>query len=1247
VLNIVVRDKRFGGLSRPVIGRVRVPLSIPKSRRGEEEAKGPEKMADAAGEGMASEDKKEEEDDDGEEEKRAEGEEKKRRAEGGSVDNDDASANMQNGLEWWRARRPLLDEELETTLSGVQVEITDQAIVHSLLSGVRAERQGKKGNIHTKMKGRCSPAEKDEGRGGLDETHEVTGRLASGSVPTMMFDEHTGERILDPYETYAVVLDPLDPLDQEFGIEKRVVNVRGCNLRLRQSSCPIESFQLTRYRHANSLKQTGNSKYNALGSSNRGKIKAKGKGGLRSAFGGSGGVFESGGSRQTAGVFKGQIKVLLGTDSPAVVDKRLEEMLRPQNYIIRCYFLTVQQLAKKDKDVFGRDEASDPYLKGRIGNGRGSGSRSGSGGHLRGSSRWRRGMGMGRRGGKVVEGEDGEVDKDEGYPSWFNDRQHFLEDVEDEGDYHRMIQLQCTLPGASKLEISCLDYDTLHIGPDDLIGTTVIDLEDRVFDKRWREWDKQQWDQQCTGTVVGGSGSATKAGRGKSGSKYTKYVDNKPIETRTFLVPTSTQSQGGLTMWLDIMSTAEARLTPPVDISLPAEEMLQVRVVVWHTRGVISGDDFTKMNDLFVKCWIGDKSQCKPKTTDIHWRCQAQRGQKGCSGSFNYRLMFDFKLGKRTWQNGKLHVQLADKDLLKWDDYVGDCEYDMSPRFEQAYELMAFRHNNPQTIETLESCLKTIGVPPDAALRYAKSLCGYGYRTEADLVRLKGAEWEKMGISPPHRRLIEAANTGGEELDGTKETEAKAKRWMNMMPISGRSASSSQSKLAPTASTTAAEAGSLTRLSWEQRQEIVQVFERFTVDQFVNVWVPSNETSPGKAGEGAEGAWQEGRVTAVADVGGGSDGNYCGTCRRHHGSCYDVVYGEDDVETVLGGRRIGSMRRNKKIKVKTRKGVCPFFVRSHCVGMKTSQERGRNRKEARGRKRGKKRGPKRVRGFPKGSRDDTSDQYDTSDTPLVPSAANSIQEPPPRSTSTDTHHFCCWGSRQQKQKQLSKDGHYWELVDERDDEALDEKEEEEEVDELVQALSSAFAELTGDARKIDPPHSEWLPCTRNSKGVMEITGEVCISVEIVPRDLADAMALGSGRKEPNHSPYLPPPVGRMRLTADPFKMMQQVIGFELAGSLRNWLSCCACAGIAVAIMLAFGPLLMSMVQIGIKIFDLDVALGTDMSVGAWGPFIVFGLLLLLVCCCCSCLATKRGRLICLGSCTRCCSFCCPRITRGQ
>jgi hypothetical protein len=477
VLNIVVRDKRFGGLSRPIIGSVRIPLSIPQFDAERVEAL---KGANLGGEEKEEEEKEEEEKEEEEGEEEGEGEVE---VDGGSL------TSGQSGKEWWKAKRPFLDEELETVLSGVYVEVTNSDIVKSLVGGggtqdeVQSEGKGKgKSNANDEEKGSSNEALfRSESEGHI--VQRVTGRLASNSVPACMFDPHTGERILNPNDTYAVVLDA--PTDGTGGGDtaNRMMNVRGSDLKLGQSgNCPIQSFQLTKYKQASTFAQMTGGKYNALGSSRRGRARKKGKKGMRSVFSSMG--TGAGGTRQTVGIFKGAIRVLIGTDPPAVDNKWLEELLRPQAYVVRCYFLTVRQLAKKDKDIFGRDEASDPYLKGRIGQRRGISSR--GGGYFRGgSSRWRRGIGMGGRGSTGSEGADGgeDEDEDEGYPSWFNDRQHFLENVEDEGDYHRMIQLQCTLPGASKLEISCLDYDTLHIGPDDLIGTTAIDLEDRVFDQ--------------------------------------------------------------------------------------------------------------------------------------------------------------------------------------------------------------------------------------------------------------------------------------------------------------------------------------------------------------------------------------------------------------------------------------------------------------------------------------------------------------------------------------------------------------------------------------------------------------------------------------------------------------------------------------------------------------------------------------------------------------------------------------------
>lgn len=38
-----------------------------------------------------------------------------------------------------------------------------------------------------------------------------------------------------------------------------------------------------------------------------------------------------------------------------------------------------------------------------------------------------------------------------------------------------------------------------------------------------------------------------------------------------------------------------------------------------------------------------------------------------------------------------------------------------------------------------------------------------------------------------------------------------------------------------------------------------------------------------------------------------------------------------------------------------------------------------------------------------------------------------------------------------------------------------------------------------------------------------------ITIEILPKTLADARPAGKGRSEPNTNPFLPPPTGRMKL----------------------------------------------------------------------------------------------------------------------
>ena len=66
----------------------------------------------------------------------------------------------------------------------------------------------------------------------------------------------------------------------------------------------------------------------------------------------------------------------------------------------------------------------------------------------------------------------------------------------------------------------------------------------------------------------------------------------------------------------------------------------------------------------------------------------------------------------------------------------------------------------------------------------------------------------------------------------------------------------------------------------------------------------------------------------------------------------------------------------------------------------------------------------------------------------------------------------------------------------------------------------------------------WVQLEKNGKK----GGRVLCSLEVVPQWYADLHPVGKGREEPNMNPYLPPPVGRIRFSLNPFTMLNQLTG---------------------------------------------------------------------------------------------------------
>lgn len=82
-------------------------------------------------------------------------------------------------------------------------------------------------------------------------------------------------------------------------------------------------------------------------------------------------------------------------------------------------------------------------------------------------------------------------------------------------DFFKMFEFKSILPGSSQLQIQVWDRDFLV--KDDLIGETVIDLENRFFSRRWRK------------------------------------LNFIPIETRDLRHPESSVNRGRVTLWVEII----------------------------------------------------------------------------------------------------------------------------------------------------------------------------------------------------------------------------------------------------------------------------------------------------------------------------------------------------------------------------------------------------------------------------------------------------------------------------------------------------------------------------------------------------------------------------------------------------------------------------------------------------------------------------------------------------------------------
>lgn len=210
-------------------------------------------------------------------------------------------------------------------------------------------------------------------------------------------------------------------------------------------------------------------------------------------------------------------------------------------------------------------------------------------------------------------------------------------------DFWTSRELKATIPG-DNLYVEVYDWD--HPDPDDLIGITTIDLENRIFSEDWQSYNAKPLEHR------------------------TLWVDNSSFPQvcllcfffSPVLLLMMLQQQGRLELAIDILPIEVARNTPFLQLRKPEVRKHQVRVIIWNTSDVVFKDAvaltvlpfqcfwcrafvfltllLSNVQDMSDQIIVGTSLWDNHKEkTDTNWRCVCHLSFNCC---FRYTQQFVF-----------------------------------------------------------------------------------------------------------------------------------------------------------------------------------------------------------------------------------------------------------------------------------------------------------------------------------------------------------------------------------------------------------------------------------------------------------------------------------------------------------------------------------------------------------------------------------------------------------------------------
>jgi len=122
-------------------------------------------------------------------------------------------------------------------------------------------------------------------------------------------------------------------------------------------------------------------------------------------------------------------------------------------------------------------------------------------------------------------------------------------------------------------------------------------------------------------------------------------------------------------MWVDIMTTAEARNTPVENIEPPRPKTWQLRAIIWNVDDV----PIVETRDFFVSGRLGDH---KIQNTDVHYR------SKDGKGAFNWRMIWDVTIPSK--HDSRFTIQVWDRNFVTPDSALAECTLNLRDFFKKA-----------------------------------------------------------------------------------------------------------------------------------------------------------------------------------------------------------------------------------------------------------------------------------------------------------------------------------------------------------------------------------------------------------------------------------------------------------------------------------------------------------------------------------------------------------------------------------